>query len=172
MIATDKDSWFPGFEFQDWFYQSYLVLPTPEEVDDLPGKAVTARKWARGEFICGQAFRSTVNDSDGYVLDGRLSFFPGVELSVSVKGALGSGKNPAQFEATGIGVEGPTKGAIYQLTGWAFPIENFLNTGGRSMSIRGSVWAVHGPDSKPDVDLGGMPIGTVGTFVIVSRGYA
>ena len=27
-MTTDTDSWFPLFEFQDWFYQSFLVLPT------------------------------------------------------------------------------------------------------------------------------------------------
>ncbi len=171
-MSTENNLWFPLFEFQDWFYQSYLVLPTSEELDNLPGKVVTARKWAKGDFLCGQAFTSTVNGSDGYTVDGRLSFLPGVELSVSAKGVLGEGNNPAQFEATGTGENGPTKGAIYQLTGWAFPVE-VENGASRVLSIRGSVWAVRGPDSKPETELGGMPAGsTVGTFVIVSRGPA
>ena len=38
-MATDTDSWFPLFEFQDWIYQSFLVLSTPEENDALPGTA-------------------------------------------------------------------------------------------------------------------------------------
>lgn len=161
-MTTDTDSWFPLFEFQDWIYQSFLVLPTPEENDALPGTAVTAKKWAKGTLLCGQAFKV----ADGYTLDGTLSFRPGVELKVSAKGALGSGNSPATFEATGIGTEGPTKGAIYQLAGWVFPEEPIQNGAGRVLSVRGSVRAVRGSDSKPETELGGMPVGTVGAFVI------
>ncbi|MDF0677417.1 MAG: hypothetical protein P0120_24230 [Nitrospira sp.] len=167
-MATDTDSWFPLFEFQDWFYQSFLVLPTPEENDALPGTVVTAKKWAKGDFLCGQAFKT----ADGYILDGTLSFRPGIELAVSAKGAVGIGSNPAPFEATGTGTEGPTKGAIYQLVGWVFPGQPIQHGGGRVLSVRGSVRAVRGPDAKPETELGGMPVGTVGAFVIVSRGPA
>lgn len=164
-MAIDTDSWFPLFEFQDWFYQSFLVLPTDEENDALPGTTVTAKKWAKGEFLCGQAFKT----ADGYTLGGTLSFRPGVELAVSAKGAFGIGNNPAPFEATGTGTEGPTKGAIYQLVGWVFPEQPIQNNAARVLSVRGSVRAVRGPDTKPENDLGGMPVGTVGTFLIVSR---
>jgi hypothetical protein len=47
-MATDTDSWFPLFEFQDWFYQSFLLLPTTEETGALPGTAVTAKKMGKG----------------------------------------------------------------------------------------------------------------------------
>jgi hypothetical protein len=168
-MTTDTDSWFPLFEFQDWMYQSFLVLPSDEENDALPGTAVTARKWAKGDFLCGQAFKT----ADGYTLDGTLSFRPGVELSVSAKGALGVGNNPAPFEATGTGTNGPTKGAIYQLVGWVFPENPIKNNAARPLSIKGSVWAVRGSDTKPETELGGMPARTtVGTFIIVSRGPA
>jgi hypothetical protein len=167
-MATDTDSWFPLFEFQDWMYQSFLVLPTEEENDAQSGTAVTARKWAKGDFRCGQAFRT----ADGYTLDGTLSFRPGVELTVSAKGTLGTGNNPAPFEATGTGTEGPIKGAIYQLVGWVFPQKPIHSGAARPLSIKGSVWAVRGPDTKPGFEPGGMPVGTVGAFIIVSRGPA
>jgi hypothetical protein len=124
---ASTDSWFPLFEFQDWTYESVLILPTSAESNADPGTVVTAKKWAKGELFCGQAF----NTADGYTLDGRLSFLPGVELLVSGKGALGVGNNPAPFEATGTGTDGPTKGAIYQLVGWVFPEKPILNGAGR-----------------------------------------
>ena len=161
-MATDTNSWFPLFEFQDWIYQSFLVLPTPEENDALPGTAITAKKWAKGTLLCGQAFTSP----EGYTLAGTLSFRPGAELTVSAKGALGSGNSPATFEATGTGTGGPTKGAISQLVGWVFPEDPIHNGAGRVVVVRGSVRAVRGPDTQPDKDLSGMPLGTVGVFVI------
>lgn len=167
-MTTETHAWFPLFEFQDWMYQSFLVLPTSEENDAVPGTAVTAKKWAKGTLLCGQAFKT----ADRYILDGTLSFRPGVELTVSAKGVLGTEDNPATFEATGTGTEGPTKGAIYQLVGWVFPEEPIQNDAGRVLSVRGSIWAVRGPDTKPEIELGGMPVGTVGSFVIVSRGAA
>lgn len=162
-MATDTDPWFPLFEFQDWVYQSFLVLPTPAEDSAVPGTAVTAKKWAKGTLLCGQAFKT----ADSYTLDGTLSFRPGVELVVSAKGTLGSENAPATFEATGTGMEGPTKGAIYQLVGWVFPELPIVNTAGKVLRVCGSVRAVRGPDTKPDTDPGGTPIGTVGTFVIM-----
>jgi hypothetical protein len=170
-MATDTDSWFPLFEFQDWFYQSFLVLPTDEEINALPGSPVTAKKWARGDFLCGQAFGSASSPGP-YTLNGILRFAPGVELNVSAKGVNGVGNEPAPFEATGTGTGGPTKGAIYQLAGWVFPELPIANAAGRILSIRGSVRVVRGSDTKPETELGGMPVGTVGTFVIVSRGPA
>lgn len=167
-MATDMHAWFPLFEFQDWFYQSFSVDPKAEEDSVLPDTVVTAKKWAEGTLLCGQAFQV----ADGYTLNGILSFRPGVELAVSAKGTLGLGNAPATFEATGTGMEGTTKGAIYQLVGWVFPNEPIQNDAARVLSVRGSVWAVRGPDTKPEIELGGMPIGTVGTFSIVSIGLA
>jgi hypothetical protein len=162
-MLTETDSWFPLFEFQDYIYQSFLVLPTPAENDAPPTTAVTAKKWAKGTFLCGQAFR----DDNGYKLDGTLSFRPGVELSVSVKGTLGTGNNPASFEATGTGTQGPTKGAIYQLVGWVFPEEPIQNRAARVLTIKGSIWAVRGSDPQPEIELGGYPVRMVGSFVII-----
>jgi hypothetical protein len=94
MPAT-KDSWFPLFEFQDWSYQSSLVLPTPAEKAAPPGGAVTAKKWAKGTLFCGQAMKT----QDGYTLSGRLAFRPGLELAVEAKGSLGAAGIPASSAA-------------------------------------------------------------------------
>jgi hypothetical protein len=165
MTTNTDSSWFPLFEFQDYIYQSFLVLPMPEENAASPGATVTAKKWAKGDFICGQAFGG-VGGSGAYSLDGILRFKPGVELKVSAKGFNGSGNAPASFEATGTGTEGPTKGAVYSLVGWVFPEEPMGEGSARVLMIRGSVRAVRGADTKPELDLGGMPLGTVGAFVI------
>ncbi len=170
-MKTESNPWFPLFEFQGWYYQSYLVLPTEKELDAVPGNSVSATKWAKGKFMCGQAFVDPAG-KDRYILDAVLSFAPGLALNVSVKGAYGQGTTPATFEATGIGTEGPTKGAIYELIGWVIPELPVTNGAAKPGSIRGSVRATCGPDAKPDFDLGGMPIGTAGSFVIVSRGVA
>ena len=165
MAADTESTWFPLFEFQDWIYQSVLVLPTPEEDTAAPGAGVTAKKWAKGSLFLGQALEAS---EDGYTLGGRLEFAPGVELDVSANGTKGSGNAPASFEATGTGTKEPLKGAIYQLTGWVFAEQPISPSGaGRVSSIRGSVRAVRGPDSNPEFDPGGMPAGTtVGSFVV------
>ena len=163
-MATDAEStWFPLFEFQDWVYQSVLVLPTSEEDAAAPGAGVTAKKWAMGLLFLGQA----IGNSEGYILGGRLEFAPGIELEVSAKGTLGSGNTPASFEATGTGTGEKTKGAIYQLTGWVFPEQPIVQGASRVLSVRGSVRAVRGTDTNPEKELGGMPAGTtVGSFVV------
>ena len=164
-IDTVTDlGWFPLFEFQDFTYQSFLLLPTDEEDAAKPGAVVTAKKWARGEFICGQAFRS----AEGFTLMGKLIFDKdkGLELAVAASGKLGIGNAAGTFVATGTGVTGPLKGMISRLVGWVFPDVPVLNGGGRVLSVRGSTWAVRGTDTKPDVDPSGMPLDTVGAFVI------
>jgi hypothetical protein len=89
---------------------------------------------------------------------------------VSVQGALGSGNAPATFEATGTGTQGITKGTIYKLVGWVFPEEPVVQGAGRVLSVRGSVRAVRGPDTNSEIELGKMPVGTVGAFVIARAG--
>lgn len=172
MATNANSSWFPLFEFQDYVYQSFLVLPTPEEDSASPGTAVTAKKWAKGVFICGQAFGT----SEGYTLNGVLRFESNLEqkpeLEVSIKGVGGEGSNPASFEGTGIGRDGVTKGAVYALVGWAFRDEKQTGPGGSIKRVCGSVRFVRGPDAKPDIDLSGLPLGTVGSFVIISIGSA
>lgn len=158
------DTWFPLFEFKDFFYRSFLVIPS--DID--PTGPVTLTDWAKGDFVCGQA----MNVDDGYELTGTLVFRQGVQLEVSAKGTKGKGDKPGTFEATGTGTAGPTTGAIYQLVGLVYPTLPINSSAAVVANIRGSVRAVQGPTSNPAVELGGLPIGTVGAFVIVSRGPA
>ncbi|MGZ8212934.1 MAG: hypothetical protein ACXWTP_00330 [Methylosarcina sp.] len=172
MGIQKQNSWFPGFEFHDYQYQSFLILPTTEQDSVPPSNEVNAKRWAKGQFICGQAF----NSGEGYSLDGVLRFESNSaqkpELKVLITGTCGEGKNPASFEGTGTGIDGPTKGAIYSLVGWAFRDEKQTGPGGSIIRICGSVRAVRGPDNRPERGLGDMPLGTAGAFVITSIGFA
>lgn len=182
-MADTQAAWFPLFEFQDWFYRSYLAIPTDVEVAAKPGSPVTARKWGAGKFLCGQAFRSgeggmapldaqaqpPFNEGEGYTLSGTLVFAPGVELDVKINGELGLGNAPAPFEGTAIATAGPMKGAVSRLSGWAFPQLPITNGAARVSSVKGAVWAVRGTDANPAAEPGGMPIDTVGTFVLDAR---
>jgi len=83
-------------------------------------------------------------------------------IRLSVTATIEEGTELAKFEAIGeVKDNVPVKGAVYKLLGWAVRGED-----DEVESIRGSVVAVRGPDARPDVELGGMPIGTVGAFVI------
>lgn len=162
MSAEPNASWFPLFEFQDWVYQSFLLLPTPAEDGAEPGTAVSAKKWARGTFMCGQAFTA----ADGYTLTGTLMFPGKGELSIAARGRLGSADAPATFEATGTGTQGQVAGMVSQLVGWAMPEPPVAGGAARVLRVCGSVRAVRGTDARPDRDPSGMPLGTVGAFVI------
>ncbi|WP_297324638.1 hypothetical protein [Nitrosomonas sp.] len=53
-MTTEKElPWFPLYEFQEFVYQSFLVLSIPAEIAANPGAAVTAKKWAKGDFLQG-----------------------------------------------------------------------------------------------------------------------
>ncbi len=142
----------PAFE-GSWNYQSFLLLPTDEQLAAAPGTEVSAKKWAKGELLL----------ADGVEMEaaGQLTFAPGVELNVNLTFTPGEGGKPAEFKGTGTGVEGPTKGAVYQLNGWALP-----DATGKLACVRGSVRAARGLDATPDAEPGGMPVGTIGTFTI------
>lgn len=155
-----NELWFPLYEWQDWFYQSFLALTSE------PEESISFKPWAKGQFACGQALR----DGDNYTLSGSLNFSSGITLAVTSRGKCGSGIQPATFEATGISSEGPAKGAAYELFGWAFPKLPIESGAAPVLKVQGSVKAVQGPDARPELDLSGMPIGTVGTFIIISRG--
>ena len=163
MPTSASTSFSPVFEFQgwDWVYQSFLILPTPAEATAAPGSSVTAKKWAMGRLVIADNPAGS-NIIGGYDGGGFLEFAVGVKLRVAVKGLDGIDETPATFEAIGKGEEGVTKGAEYQLSGWAF-----RGSDGKLESIHGSVRAVRGPDSNPKFELGKMPVGTVGAFMIV-----
>lgn len=165
---TDETAWFPLFEFQDWAYQSFLILPQPDEGPASTEATVTAKDWATGEFFCGQAFKAT----DGYSLDGRVVFRPGVELPVSARGSARKGDSLLTFEATACSSEGATKGVVYELVGWVFPELPISAGAARVLCVKGTVRAVRGPDAKPDFDLAGVPIRSdpVGFFLIKRAG--
>lgn len=161
MPENQSAEWFPLFEFQDWSYESTLIVPTAGELQAPAGSPVTARNWAKGELLLGQALK----DGSSYHATGRLVFAPEVELEVSIRGTLGTREGPASFNAMGEGPTGRTKGTLYELIGWVFPLPPIANGAARPSSIRGSVMAVRGPDASP-ADAGGVPIGTVGAFVV------
>jgi len=169
------ETWFPLFEFQEWTYQSTVLTATP--VAAASGTPLSARIWGAGKFECGQAFRDVEGGmaplgaeaqapSEGYTLAGRLIFRPGVELAVTVCGRLGIGDAPAHFEATAVANDGPMAGAVSKLIGWAFPELPIRNAAAPVVAIRGAVWVVRGTDATPLTEPGGMPVGTVGSFVI------
>jgi hypothetical protein len=141
-----------------WSYQSFLLLPTDAELADKPGSAVTSRKWASGQL-------NVLSETDGE-FEGELVFAPDIKLNVKGKILPSTNSLPAIFEAIGEGLHSPTtnptKGAIYKIMGWiptSFNGENQLN-------VCGSVLAVRGADPNPEIELGKMPIGTMGTFVL------
>jgi hypothetical protein len=162
-MTESDDLWFPLFEWTKFLYRSFLVLPS----DTDPEGPVVLKEWAKGEFICGQA----LDDGDGYTLSGQLIFRPGVELAVNIRGRKGRGTGPGTFEGTGTGTSGVTMGAVYELTGLLYPqLQSGAPVAARIGNVRGWVKAVQGPATNPNIELGGLPVGTVGAFVIVSLG--
>lgn len=138
-----------------WLHQSFLVLPTAAEQDAPVGSPVTAQKWAQGTL--------TISESEGDRIIGDLVFASGVSLHVTGQITPATDFLPAILQATGKGLQGRTEGAIYELTGWIIASE--LN---QNFIIHGSILAVCGPNTHPDTELGGMPIGTVGKFTLSS----
>lgn len=134
-----------------WRYQSFLILPTPSEQEAQPGSPVTASKWAMGTL--------TVPTDTSPEVSGELAFAPGVTLAVKGHLLPASDLSPAIFVATGEALTGPLKGSIYRITGAVIGDAN------SQQSIYGSVQGVRGPDTDPEV-AGGVPIYTVGTFVL------
>lgn len=137
-----------------WSYQSFLLLPTDAEFAAKPGTSVTSRKWALGQLV-------VLSETEGK-FQGELVFAPSVKLDVKGRILPSTNSLPAVFEAIGEGLDGPTKGAIYKIIGWiptSFDGEDQLD-------VCGSVLAVRGSDSNPEKELGGMPVGTMGAFVL------
>jgi hypothetical protein len=83
MTTETELVWFPLFESQEFIYQSFLVLPTSTESAASSGAVVTPKKWAKGDFLQGQAF----NSGEGkYTLNGNVQFSSGITLDIYVKG--------------------------------------------------------------------------------------
>ena len=159
----DGPTWFPLFEFQDWLYQSYLVLPQLADADAAAGAPIGAKKWSTGTLLCGQAFTA---DDGHYTLSGTLRFRSGVELAIVAQGRLGTTHALPSFKAIATGTHGDLKGMVSELVGWVYPELPISNAAARVLCVRGAIRAVRGTDAKPEVDPSGMPLGTVGAFVI------
>ena len=160
MTSNASKIWTPKFWMQDWTYQSFLVLPTTTEELSLPGTAITAKKWAKGNLYLETSI-DVDKDAVGFLI------FPtkDEEIRLSVKAFVDKGTSPVKFEAVGeVQDASSAKGASYKLFGWAFRGED-----DKVAKVQGSVIAVRGSDIRPDTELGGMPIGTVGAFTIASK---
>lgn len=145
----------PKFGSQNWIYQSFLITtPFLDLVAEPPNSPVPAKKWAMGQLVVTDCI-------DGIGGSGILTFTPDIQLEITITGKPGSREIPATFEAMGKCVEGVAQGAEYQLSGWAFS-----GSTGNVVRVGGAIHAVRGPDTNPKFELGGMPIGTVGTFSI------
>lgn len=161
MTSNQHTLWTPQFWMQNWTYQSFLILPTDPEKIALPGSAITTKKWAKGNLHLQTSIDLDNSDAIGFL---TFSTRDG-DAKLSVKASVEKGIDPVKFEATGEVQDAiPAKGAVYKLLGWAF-----RGADDKVAKVEGSVIAVRGPDARPDVELGGMPIGTVGAFVITSR---
>lgn len=160
MTSNASTIWIPKFWMQDWIYQSFLILPTTTEASSPPGTAVTTKKWAKGNL-----YLETSIDIDKDAV-GFLTFpTRDGDIRLSVKAFVEKGTDPAKFEAVGeVQDASPAKGASYKLFGWAFRGED-----DKVAKVQGSVIAVRGSEVRQDIELGGMPIGTVGAFTITSR---
>jgi len=147
-----ETTFIPAFE-GTWQYQSFLLLPSDEQLAAAPGTNVNAKKWAMGKLLL----------ADGAEMEaaGQLTFAPGIELKVHLRFTPGEAGKPAEFKGTGTGEKVPTKGAVYELNGWAIP-----DAAGKLAGVRGSVRAARGSDADPYTELGGMPTGTIGAFFI------
>ncbi len=144
-----------------WVYQSFLSLPTNPEKQSPPGSSITAKKWAKGKLYLETAIDlPPAPDAVGYLEFPR----PGGNIKLNVKAFVEKGISPVKFEATGEAENAlpEINGAMYKLLGWAFRGE-----GNKVEEIEGCVVAIRGSDARPDVELGGMPVGTVGAFVIM-----
>lgn len=138
-----------------WVYQSYLLQPTDQDLENRPGSTIYTRKWAMGELV--------LTDGPGAgEASGTLVFGEDATLKVTVSGAPGRGMSPATFEAVGEGIEGRMAGARYLLRGFAI-----RGNDGKLGRVVGSVFVMAGTHDKPAFEPGGMPVGTAGTFVIM-----
>ncbi|WP_162139114.1 hypothetical protein [Synechococcus sp. PCC 7336] len=141
-----------------WDYQSFLVLPTAEQFSKPPKTPIPCEKWAMGQLI--------VPEDSKPEFRGELVFAPGVTLEVIGKIIPADGSVPASINAKGEGFEGSTEGAVYIINGWVVPTSPKT---GESVTFRGSVLSIRGPNSDPTVELGGSPAGTVGAFILTAR---
>jgi hypothetical protein len=163
MTSNSNIVWTPSFSMQGWTYQSFLILPTDPEKQSPPGSSINTKKWAKGNLY----LETSIDLPPAHDAIGNLVIpTPRGNVKLSVKAFVEKGVSPVKFEATGEVQNNPAEanGAMYKLFGWAFRGED-----DKVSKIEGCVIAVRGSDTSPNVELGGMPIGTVGAFTIVSK---
>jgi hypothetical protein len=162
MTSTSQTVWTPSFVMQGWTYQSFLILPTDPEKQAPPGTSITTKKWAKGYLH----LETSIDLPPAPDAIGRLVIpTPRGNVTLKVEAFVERGVSPVKFEATGEVQEAPPEinGAMYKLLGWAF-----RGKGNEVSKIEGCVISVRGSDSHPNVELGEMPVGTVGSFIITS----
>lgn len=137
-----------------WNYRSFLILPAEGKKKAINGDAVAIKQWAVGTL--------EILSSTEHEFSGELTMVPPIKISVKGKFLTALDGVPAGFEAIGAG-EGMATGAVYKLTGWIDPDSADPS---KPISIEGAIVAVHGSTAKPEKELGGEPIGTVGAFVL------
>lgn len=152
----------PVFNRENWLYQSFLIPDSSERDAAAMGDTVAARKWAMGKLTL------SLQENDGGASSSGIMEFPQVgpakiELDVELMGIAARDDAPATYEINAKG-KGVIHGAQYQLTGWVT-----LDDQGFVDRIQGSVRAVSGATVRRSVELGGEPIGTIGSFIISKR---
>lgn len=161
-MTTPNETWFPRFEQADWAYDSFLLGERSGRGPAASTTTPSVRRWARGKLLCGQAFGSATS----YTLRGKLVLEQDVEFDLAAIGRPGSNADPATFEATAIGLSGAYKGVVAKLVGWAFPVLPIRESSAKVFCVRGSAWAVRGPDTDPCRGSDSVALNTVGMFVI------
>jgi hypothetical protein len=165
MQSGSHAPWFPLFEFTDFIYRTYQVLPEVEELMGLLGGPVTAKFSSVGSVTFGQAFREA---GDRYRVSGWIDEGGRPRIEVEATGSLRPDSTPATFEATCVEVADGVKTVVGQLAGWVFPEEPVQNDAARILSIRGSFRMASGAAAPTD-GLGGIALGDVGLFEIVRQ---
>jgi hypothetical protein len=134
-----------------WVYQSYLLQPTDQDLENKAGSTINTRKWTMGDL--------DLTDGSGECeASGTLTLGENARLNLTIHGEPGRGLEPATFEAVVEG-EGPLAGARYLLRGFAIRGNN-----GKLARVHGSVFVIAGTHDKPAFEPFGMPVGTTGTF--------
>ena len=165
MPSDSRAPWFPLFEFADFTYWTFLVLPEAEELMGLMGGPVTAKFSSIGSISFGQAFKEA---DDRYRVSGWIDT-SGRRIEVNATGQLRPDATPATFEAACEEVDGEKRTAVCELVGWVFPQEPIQYGAARVLNIRGSVRMVSGTDPAAPAGVGGVRRGDVGLFEIVKQ---
>jgi len=134
-----------------WVFQSYLLQPTDQDLENKAGSTINTRKWAMGDLA--------LTDGPGECeASGTLTFAEDAVFRIAIRGEPGRGLLPATFDAVADG-EGPLAGARYLLRGFAI-----RGNDGKLGRVHGSVFVIAGTHDKPAFEPFGMPVVTAGTF--------